>query len=119
MALTLAGGDSPAQYLPRAAREYISARDGGRCALCSSLATEIDHVGDPADPPNLRLLCSGCHAGQSLSHGRHGTARTDAEIGSLFDRLTTRVDNPAPARACDAADWESTSRSWTLQHAEF
>lgn len=106
MAHALASGDSPAQYRPQAAREYISARDGGRCALCSSPATEIDHVGDLSEPPNLRLLCSGCHAtSQSLSHGRHGAVRTDAEIDALFNRLISRVDAPTPTRACDAGDW--------------
>lgn len=55
----------------------------------------------------MRLLCSSCHAGMSLSHGKHGEARTDAEIDALFNRLTA-VDTATPARACDADEWEST-----------
>ena len=111
MAHALAGGhDSPARHLSRAARDHIVERDGGRCVLCHSPATEIDHVGDVFGPPNLRLLCDGCHAGQALSHGRHDVVvRTDAEIDALFSVLTYRIDALAPTRVCDGAGWVPTA----------
>jgi len=57
-------------------------------------------------------------AGVTLSHcGHHDDARTDAEVDALFDRLTARIDEATPARACDAAGWASTWRAWAVEHA--
>lgn len=38
-------------------------RDGGRCVVCGSVATDVDHVGDRFDHglENLRSLCRECH----------------------------------------------------------
>ncbi len=122
MAMALSGGyDSAARYLPAAARQAIIDRDGGHCVLCDGPGNEIDHIdGDSPDPANLRLLCHSCHAGVTLSHcGHHDDPRTDAEIDALFDRLTARIDEATPTRACDdAEDWAATWRSSILQHAE-
>ncbi len=120
LAHALAGGyDSTARYLSAAARDHIIERDGGACVLCHSPGGEIDHInGDSSDPGNLRLLCHTCHVGVTLSHGRHGAARTDAKVDATFTEITSRVDSPSPARSCDADDWESTWRSWTLQRAQ-
>ena len=120
MAHALGGGyDSAARYLPRAAREHIIERDGGRCVRCASPGTEIDHIdGDSSDPSNPRLLCHTCHVGVTLSHSRHAPAKSDAEIDAVFAVITGRVDSPAPARACNTADWLTTWRIWTLEHAQ-
>ncbi len=86
--------------------------------LCSSPGTEIDHInGDSPDPDNLRLLCHTCHVGVTLSHSKHAPAKTDTEIDAVFAEITTRVDSAARRGSCDDADWESTWRIWTLQHA--
>jgi 5-methylcytosine-specific restriction endonuclease McrA len=115
MAMALSGGyDSAARHLPAAARQTIIERDGGRCVLCDAPGNEIDHIdGDRSNPSNLRLLCHSCHAGITLSHcDHHEDLRTDTEVDALFDQLTARIDQVTPSRACDAADWASTRRTW-------
>lgn len=39
-----------------------------------------------------------------------GATRTNAEIDALFTDITSRVDAPTPARACDADDWATQGR---------
>lgn len=45
-------------------RKTVIARDKGKCVLCGSKGTEVDHIGanDVHAVINLRLLCKKCHA---------------------------------------------------------
>lgn len=66
-------------------RAEVLARDQHRCvwtdqgARCPRVATDVDHIGDPADhsPGNLRALC-----------GPHHRARTGQQAGQAAGRAT-------------------------------
>lgn len=73
-------GSNRAKRLPpnwQAIRRAVLERDGYRCVLCGSVATEVDHIqrGDDHDPHNLRSLCTPHHRAKSSKEGN--TARWD------------------------------------------
>jgi 5-methylcytosine-specific restriction protein A len=56
-------------------RNHVLKRDGRVCQIrgpfCMTVATEVDHIGDPEDhrPESLRAVCVRCHA---IRSGRQG-----------------------------------------------
>ncbi len=63
LAHILSGGyHETERRVPAATRELVFARDGHRCVICGSPATEIDHIaGDANTPDNLRSTCGTCN----------------------------------------------------------
>lgn len=77
-------------------------RDRGECQLqldvCTLVATEIDHVGDPYDDSdeNLRAVCASCH------RVRSGAQRDAASRASNAHRYARR-HLPKPTK--HPGDW--------------
>lgn len=65
-------------------RRFVLYRDRGVCQIagpnCTSIATEVDHIGDRADHslPNLRAVCQTCHRQRTEVQRREGIARANA-----------------------------------------
>ncbi len=63
--------DYPNRYIPKAVREAVYLRDGGRCVDCGSdVSLEYDHIipvskGGAATVNNVQLLCSDCNRRKS------------------------------------------------------
>ncbi len=81
-----AGSDRRAT-LPRnwdTIRRRILERDGHRCQIrdpgCTTLAVEVDHIGDRDDHRDqmLRAACSPCHAHRSAMQGVEARNHQDA-----------------------------------------
>jgi 5-methylcytosine-specific restriction endonuclease McrA len=105
-------------------RAMIFARDDGRCRLCDSPATSIDHHPvDPTvglnDPVNLRALCDECHRKKTLSGHRPIDPVAEPEVWRKAQELDARVLAPVPARLSDdeqrwAKAWRGIAKERTL-----
>ena len=104
---TLIGGGFPLRQstIPEKTTKLVMARHGGKCELCDTPATKVDHIRTGCNRPiNLRPVCD--------SHQRTRPFGDPAllesvRVQSILERLAPRIVSPQPLHSCDdAATWD-------------
>lgn len=106
----LLGGGYPGRValVPDKVRQKLFARNGGKCELCGSPATTIDHIKTACNRPiNLRPVCDSCTRAVPYLDPAFLKAKP---VQILLDRLAQRVAAHTPVRCCDdpeSWDWRA------------
>jgi 5-methylcytosine-specific restriction enzyme A len=75
-------------------RRRVLTRDRGECQIraahCEIVATDVDHIGDPADhrDGNLRAACGDCHRQRSARQGADASTRARRALAAARYRPT-------------------------------
>jgi hypothetical protein len=121
LGLVVGGGYSERERaLSKEQRAAIFERDGGRCRVCGTEATQIDHINEGADlvarnindPQNLQAICDDCHRAKTLANFRP----IDPEHREKADELKQRIDAEVPTRLSD--DEQNWKTDWRRHAAE-
>ena len=118
IAIILGGGyPEKARALSPEQREAIFTRDGRRCRLCGSPATDIDHIaGSSSDPENLQALCKPCNMAKARANFRSATPEEAAEGNAIRARITAE----RPVRLCDdEKKWDELWREIASEQRKF
>jgi hypothetical protein len=117
IAIAIGGGyNRRARALSPQLRAEIMERDGGRCLVCGSEATQIDHINadpdlvarDINDPENLQAICDPCHRLKTMSMFKPIRPEQRAKA----DEIRARINAPRPLRECDdEQNWKTAYRT--------
>ena len=111
------GGGYPktARRLTVQIRQQVIEAAKGRCAICGSLANEVDHImGSSAELSNLQLLCHECHLDKT--HVAMGPA-PELLVEGAYKPIIRRAHNLEPNQPCDTTSWDH--RRWATTEPRY
>jgi HNH endonuclease len=109
LAHILGGGyNKKRRRVSRELRQAVIDREGGRCRICGSPGSELDHIhGGSSDLSNLQWLCDSCHNKKTVAMFVRISKESHPEEWALHQSLWKRVKAAEPIQLCDVDGWQS------------